>query len=194
MPTGLASLVLQTQAFFTILLGTFLLSEKLRCNHIIGILIATIGVIILTTAHTDEQASVGVTFITMILTLAAALSWGLGNITNKIILKNHKVSMMSLVIWGALVPIPPLYACSWWFEGEKVIASSLLNISFQTIASLFYLAFIATFVGYTVWGRLLDRYETWRVAPLSLLVPVVGIISAMLTFGENCQLEKLLEL
>ncbi|MCP6576872.1 EamA family transporter, partial [Klebsiella pneumoniae] len=47
------------------------------------------------------------------------------------------------------------------------------------------LAFIATIVGYGIWGSLLGRYETWRVAPLSLLVPVVGMASAALLLGET---------
>lgn len=54
-----------------------------------------------------------------------------------------------------------------------------------TVLSLLYLAFIATIVGYGIWGSLLGRYETWRVAPLSLLVPVVGMASAALLLGET---------
>ena len=54
-----------------------------------------------------------------------------------------------------------------------------------TVLSLLYLAFIATLVGYGIWGSLLGRYETWRVAPLSLLVPVVGMASAALLLGET---------
>ena len=54
-----------------------------------------------------------------------------------------------------------------------------------TLATQIYLALLATIVGYGIWGPLLGRYETWRVAPLSLLVPVVGIASAKLLLNEN---------
>lgn len=54
-----------------------------------------------------------------------------------------------------------------------------------TILSLVYLAFVATIVGYGIWGSLLGRYETWRVAPLSLLVPVVGLASAVVLLDET---------
>ena len=57
--------------------------------------------------------------------------------------------------------------------------ASLRQIDMLTVLSLLYLAFIATLVGYGIWGSLLGRYETWRVAPLSLLVPVVGMASAL---------------
>lgn len=192
MPAGLASLVLQAQAFFTILLGALLLAEKLRWNHIAGIIIATLGMFMLATAGMKGQATAGITLTTMMLTLAAALSWGLGNITNKIIMRNRKVPIMSLVIWSALVPIGPFFACAFLFEGKEAIVFSVLHITLQTVLALIYLAFVATIVGYAIWGNLLSRYETWRVAPLSLLVPVVGILSAALFLNETLSAQQML--
>ena len=187
MPAGLASLVLQAQAFFTLLL-----SEKLRWNHIVGIIIATLGMFMLATAGMEGQTTAGITLTTMMLTLAAALSWGLGNITNKIIMRNRKVPIMSLVVWSALVPVVPFFACSLLFDGQAAILNSLLHIGLQTILALIYLAFIATIIGYAIWGNLLSRYETWRVAPLSLLVPVVGIITAALVLDEHLSGQQML--
>jgi O-acetylserine/cysteine efflux transporter len=192
MPAGLASLVLQAQAFFTLLLGALLLAEKLRWNHIVGIIIATLGMFMLATAGMEGQTSAGITLTTMMLTLSAALSWGLGNITNKIIMRNRSVPIMSLVVWSALVPVIPFFACSLLFEGQGVIVNSLLHIGLQTVLALFYLAFVATIVGYAIWGNLLSRYETWRVAPLSLLVPVVGIITAALVLDEHLSGQQML--
>ncbi|MCL9652055.1 EamA family transporter [Pantoea agglomerans] len=192
MPAGLASLVLQAQAFFTLLLGALLLAEKLRWNHIVGIIIATLGMFLLATAGMEGQTSAGITLTTMMLTLSAALSWGLGNITNKIIMRNRSVPIMSLVVWSALVPIVPFFACSLLFDGQAAIVNSLLHIGLQTVLALFYLAFVATIVGYAIWGNLLSRYETWRVAPLSLLVPVVGIITAALVLDEHLSGQQML--
>nr|WP_314686833.1 EamA family transporter [uncultured Pantoea sp.] len=192
MPAGVASLVLQAQAFFTLLLGALLLAEKLRWNHITGIVIATLGMYLLASAGMTGQTAGGITLTTMLLTLAAAASWGLGNITNKVILRNHRVPVMSLVVWSALVPVIPFFACSWWFEGRTLIVHSLQGISLQTILALIYLAFIATIIGYGIWGRLLSRYETWRVAPLTMLVPVVGIISAAVVLDEALTTQELL--
>ncbi|AOE39627.1 O-acetylserine/cysteine exporter [Pantoea vagans] len=192
MPAGLASLVLQAQAFFTLLLGALLLAERLRWNHIVGIIIATLGMFLLATAGMEGQTSAGITLTTMMLTLSAALSWGLGNITNKIIMRNRSVPIMSLVVWSALVPIVPFFACSLLFDGQTAIVYSLLHIGLQTVLALFYLAFVATIVGYAIWGNLLSRYETWRVAPLSLLVPVVGIITAALVLNEHLSGQQML--
>jgi O-acetylserine/cysteine efflux transporter len=192
MPAGLASLVLQAQAFFTLLLGALLLAERLRWNHIVGIIIATLGMFLLATAGMEGQTSAGITLTTMMLTLSAALSWGLGNITNKIIMRNRSVPIMSLVVWSALVPIVPFFACSLLFDGQAAIVYSLLHIGLQTVLALFYLAFVSTIVGYAIWGNLLSRYETWRVAPLSLLVPVVGIITAALVLDEHLSGQQML--
>ena len=192
MPAGLASLVLQAQAFFTLLLGALLLAEKLRWNHIVGIIIATLGMFMLATAGMEGQTSAGITLTTMMLTLSAALSWGLGNITNKIIMRNRSVPIMSLVVWSALVPVIPFFACSLLFDGEAAIVNSLLHIGLQTVLALIYLAFVDSIVGYAIWGNLLSRYETWRIAPLSLLVPVVGIITAALVLDERLSGQQML--
>ncbi len=200
MPVGLASVMLQAQAFFTILFGVLLLSEKLCWHHIAGMLVTVFGMVILATAGMENEAtagmegqlSSGITLTTIICILAAALSWGLGNISNKMIMRDHPTPVMSLVVWSALVPIVPFFACCWLFDGSAVIADSLLNIQLPTVLALCYLAFIATFVGYGIWGYLLSRYETWRVTPLTLLVPVVGIFSGALILDERLSPQQML--
>lgn len=92
---------------------------------------------------------------------------------------------MSLVVWSALIPILPFLLSSLLLEGADHITQSLITIDMTTILSLLYLAFVATILGYGIWGTLLGRYETWRVAPLSLLVPVVGLVSAAVLLGET---------
>lgn len=99
---------------------------------------------------------------------------------------------MSLVVWSALIPILPFMAASWLLDGPQAMLQSLVNIDLTTILSLVYLAFVATIVGYGIWGTLLGRYETWRVAPLSLLVPVVGLASAALLLDEKLSALQLL--
>ena len=93
--------------------------------------------------------------------------------------------IISLVVWSALIPVLPFMFASWLIDGPQLMLASLRQIDMLTVLSLLYLAFIATLVGYGIWGSLLGRYETWRVAPLSLLVPVVGMASAALLLGET---------
>ena len=167
MPAGLASLVLQAQAFFTIVLGAFTFGERLHGKQLAGIALAIFGVLVLIEDSLNGQH---VAMLGFMLTLAAAFSWACGNIFNKKIMSHAtRPAVMSLVIWSALIPIIPFF----------------VTIDMTTILSLMYLAFVATIVGYGIWGTLLGRYETWRVAPLSLLVPVVGLASAALLLDER---------
>ncbi|MDX6022194.1 O-acetylserine/cysteine exporter [Scandinavium sp. V105_16] len=183
MPAGLASLVLQAQAFFTILLGAVAFGERLQGKQMAGILLAVFGVLVLIEASLNGQH---VAMLGFFLTLAAAFSWACGNIFNKKIMQlNTRPAVMSLVVWSALIPVLPFMLASALLDGPAVMVQSLVNIDLTTILSLVYLAFVATIVGYGIWGSLLGRYETWRVAPLSLLVPVVGMASAALLLDET---------
>ncbi|WP_061709251.1 O-acetylserine/cysteine exporter [Pseudenterobacter timonensis] len=183
MPAGLASLVLQAQAFFTIILGAFVFGERLQGKQLAGITLAVFGVLVLAEASLTGEH---VALLGFMLTLAAGLSWACGNIFNKLIMQHEaRPAVMSLVVWSALIPVLPFMAASLMFDGPAVVARSLAEIDLITVLSLVYLAFVATIVGYGIWGTLLGRYETWRVAPLSLLVPVVGLASAALLLGET---------
>lgn len=183
MPAGLASLVLQAQAFFTIILGAFVFGERLQRKQLVGISLAVFGVLLLIeTSMSGEH----VKLLGFMLTLAAALCWACGNIFNKKIMHlPSRPGVMSLVVWSALIPIVPFMFSSWIFEGPQLMAQSLIHIDLTTLLSLAYLSLVASIVGYGIWGSLLGRYETWRVAPLSLLVPVVGLASAALLLGER---------
>ncbi|MGX5055654.1 O-acetylserine/cysteine exporter [Enterobacter asburiae] len=190
MPAGLASLVLQAQAFFTIILGAFVFGERLQGKQLAGIALAVIGVLVLIEASLNGQ---DVALLGFMLTLAAGLSWACGNIFNKLIMQHEaRPQVMSLVVWSALIPIIPFLAASFILDGPEVMLNSLVDIDLTTILSLIYLAFVATIVGYGIWGSLLGRYETWRVAPLSLLVPVVGLASAAILLDETLSVLQLL--
>ncbi|MDU1084592.1 MAG: O-acetylserine/cysteine exporter [Leclercia adecarboxylata] len=183
MPAGLASLVLQAQAFFTIILGALVFGERLQGKQLAGIALAVVGVLVLAEASLNGQH---VALLGFLLTLAAAFCWASGNIFNKKIMQlETRPAVMSLVVWSAVIPILPFMAASYLLDGPTVMLHSLVTLDLTTILSLIYLAFVATIVGYGIWGALLGRYETWRVAPLSLLVPVVGIASAALLLDEK---------
>ena len=183
MPAGLASLVLQAQAFFTIILGALVFGERLQGKQLVGIALAVVGVLVLAEASLNGQH---VALLGFLLTLAAAFCWASGNIFNKKIMQlETRPAVMSLVVWSALIPIVPFMVASYLLDGPTEMLHSLVTLDLTTILSLIYLAFVATIVGYGIWGALLGRYETWRVAPLSLLVPVVGIASAALLLDEK---------
>ncbi|MGY6029496.1 O-acetylserine/cysteine exporter [Phytobacter sp. AG2a] len=189
MPAGLASLVLQAQAFFTIVLGVGVFGERLQAKQVAGITLAIIGVLVLIESSLNGQH---VPLLGFLLTLSGAFCWACGNIFNKKIMQHtSRPAVMSLVVWSALIPIIPFMVASLIFDGPALMLQSLVSIDLTTILSLVYLSLFATIIGYGIWGALMGRYETWRVAPLSLLVPVVGLASAALLLGESMTLLQL---
>nr|WP_288256454.1 EamA family transporter [uncultured Pseudomonas sp.] len=177
MPAGLASLVLQSQAFFTLFFAALFLGERLRGSNLFGLLVAASGLVLI-----GLQGGQAMTLAGFALTIAAASMWALGNVVTR---KLGKVNLVGLVVWGSLIPPLPFLALSLWLEGPELISQSLRTFSLDSLLVLAYLAFGATILGYGLWSRLLSRYPASQVAPFSLLVPVVGISSSALLLGER---------
>jgi len=177
MPAGLASLVLQSQAFFTLFFAALFLGERLRRSNLFGLLVAASGLVLI-----GLQGGQAMTLAGFALTIAAASMWALGNVVTR---KLGKVNLVGLVVWGSLIPPLPFLALSLWLEGPELIGQSLRTLSLDSLLVLAYLAFGATILGYGLWSRLLSRYPASQVAPFSLLVPVVGISSSALLLGER---------
>jgi len=180
MPAGMASLVLQSQVVFTLLFAMIWLGERWQPHHWVALPLAGLGLYLIAT-HGEGN----LTLLGFALTLCAAASWGLGNVINRQIGLRYQTPLPSLIAWGGLVPILPFLALSWIFEGPERMADSLLHISWQGILCVLYLSLVATWLGYGLWGRLLMRYPVAQVAPLSLLVPCVGMVAATLLLGEH---------
>lgn len=177
MPAGLASLVLQAQAFFTLIFASMFLGERIRAANVAGLVIAAAGLALIGMRGGHAMTLAGFLF-----TLAAAAMWALGNVVTK---RMGKVDLLSLVVWGSLIPPLPFLALSLIFEGPARIEASLASIPLVSVFAILYLAFIATIVGYSLWGKLLARYPAGSVAPFSLLVPVIGLASAAVFLGEG---------
>ncbi|MGO1298365.1 MAG: EamA family transporter [Vibrio sp.] len=185
---GLASLLLQVQAFVTIVLSAILFKERVRRYNVIAMLVAITGIVLLATA--PEVGKTSINWFTLALVLGAACSWALGNINNKVILSNYTVPTMSLIVWSAIFPTCAFFITSYYIEGPSVIQAALSHIQWHNIGALLYLSLMATIVGYGGWSYLLSRYQTSLIAPLSLLVPVFGLLSAWILLGETLSLQQ----
>ena len=95
------------------------------------------------------------------------------------------MNQLAFVVWASLVPPLPFLGLSLWLEGPEAIAQSLSHLTVGTLAAVAYLAWMATLLGYGLWTYLMSRYPTNRVAPFTLLVPLVGLTTGWLVFGET---------
>lgn len=174
-PVGLASLVIQLQAFFTILLAWTLRGERPRPAQGVGAAIAFLGIALIGSERLN-----GASFGPLLLVIAAAAFWGAGNVVAKIA---GRIDMLAFIAWSSLVAPVPLFLLSLAFEGPAALAP-LAHPSLRLAVSLAVLAYGGTTFGYGLWSRLLTRHPAAAVAPFALLVPIVGMIAGSVIFGE----------
>ncbi|KAA3509986.1 EamA family transporter [Agrobacterium rosae] len=180
LPAGLASLVMQSQAFFTMALAVTLLGEIPLKSHIAGAAVAFGGLAVIGLERLNITAMVP-----LLMCVGAAFSWAIGNIVNR---KVGRVNAVSFIAWTSLVPVLPLVILSLVLEDPQAIADGLTLASPMTVMVVIYMAYGATIVGAGIWSYLLSRYPAGTVAPFSLLVPIVGFLGAYFAFNEEITL------
>lgn len=184
MPPGLASLLLQTQVIFSIIVAALVLRERPSRRQLVGIIIGMLGLAIVVVSHSQSAP-----WLPLVVTLAAALSWAVGNVLAR---RARASSGLSLVVWsGLVVPLPAL-ALSLVVDSPPVVWRALSSLSWVAIGSTIYTAVFASLIGYGIWNSLLARYPTSAVVPFTLLVPVVGILVAWAVQGEVPAVAELL--
>ena len=176
MLAGLSSLVLQTQAFFTMGLAVVLLGDRPKPVQIAGAIVAGLGIAVIASTRTQ-----GASLVPFVMVLGAAACWGLANIVAK---KAGRVDMVAFVVWASLVAPIPLFLMALVFEGWDAMSASLGSMNLLTLSTILYQAWPTTILGFAIWNGLLGRHPLATVAPFSLLVPVFGISSAALVLGE----------
>lgn len=181
MPAGLASLVLQSQALFTLIFAALLLKEQVKLAQLLAMLVAGFGLYIIASTGNDT-AMTGIGFG---LTIIGAVCWAVGNVVNRTINKRGYKAGIDLVIWSAWIPVIPFSISSYFIEGPDLIIESLLGFGWVSFLALAYLAVAASIVGYGLWSNLLGRYPAAQVAPLTLGVPIVGISASAFFLNET---------
>jgi O-acetylserine/cysteine efflux transporter len=164
---GLASLVVQVQAFFTIGFAMLMVGERIRGYQIAALALAACGLGWLM-IHTNAE----VTPLGLGLVVFAALAWAGGNTAAR---AAGPVNMLSYVVWASVFSAPPLFVLAFLFEGWPAISASIAHADAGAWAAVLWQSVGNTIFGYTAWAWLLARYPAATIAPLSLLVPVFGM-------------------
>ena len=177
LPAGLASVIAPLQPVFTIPLAAVALGERPSLRQVAGVSLAVagIGAIAAGRAH-------GVPIQAVALGIASAASWGCGNVVTR---AAGTTRPFSLLVWSSVVGPVPLLGLSLIFEGTARWQTAMSSVGASGIVALAYVVVVSTFFGYGVWYWLISRYPASTVAPFTLLVPVVGILTAWLVRGEH---------
>jgi O-acetylserine/cysteine efflux transporter len=176
MGPGLAALVLQSQAVFTIVIASLALRERPSRAQVTGIGLGVVGLFVVAFGMGGHAplAALG-------LCLLAGLSWGAGNVVSR---AAHAPGGLALTVWSATVAPVPLLGLSLLIDGPAAVGRGLAHLGWDGVLSTVYTAGLCSLIGYAIFNRLLSRYPSGNVVPWVLLAPVVALATAWPLLGE----------
>jgi len=182
MPTGLASLVIQVQAFFTIGLVALLTHERAKPTQMIGATIAGTG-LVLVAFHLPPSTLVG-----FALVVAAAGSWAIANV---IVKRIDGEQPLAVVVWASAAAALAMLPVALIVEGPAAMWEAARALDTLAWLGLAFQAWPTTLLAFGIWAWLLRSHPAALVAPFTLLVPIVGMSCAVLLLGEDVTWWKL---
>lgn len=181
---GLASLVVQTQIFFSIIFAIFLFKEPIALPQWIALAISFSGIALIASKVDSNTTILG-----LVLVLIAAMSWAMGNMLIK---KAGKVEIIAFLAYSSLFTVPVLALMSLYFEGWPLIKSSMQTATMTSVYVVLWQTIGNTLIGYGIWNFLISRYNAATVTPWALLVPVSGMIASYIMLNEPMPLWKII--
>lgn len=175
---GLASVVVQTQAFFNVPLAAVVLGEHIKGAQVVGSLLGATGLGIIALNGGAAATGLGI-----MLVLLSALSWAVCNLLLK--RSGFGGDLVSFMSWSSLFATIPLAGISLLTEGAEPLTSPLVRPSLDAWLIIAWQAYANNLFGYAVWNGLIRSYTLGRIGPLTLLVPVVAIALSSLLLGED---------
>jgi O-acetylserine/cysteine efflux transporter len=176
-PVGLASVIVQSQALFTVAFAMLAFREIPARMQIVGIGVAAIGLLMIC-GTVGFDFSVGAFAVLMI----SPVSFAIGNL---LLRQAREVPMFDLFAWLCLVPPLPLLALAFAADGPRATWNALAHMSPTGWVSMLFIGAISTCIAYWLWGRLLRDHTAAQVVPFALLVPFVGAAASSIVFGET---------
>ena len=181
---GLASVVVQTQAFFNMGLAALVLGERIKVGQLTGCIISSTGLLLIAASAETSGTIAGI-----VLVLGAALSWALSNVILRAC--RYEGDFVAFMVWSSLFGAIPLAMLSVVFEGAGTILQPLTQPSVAIWLIISWQAFANSIFGYAVWNSLIYRYSLSTISPLTLLVPVLAMAFAVLFVDEQLPSWKL---
>ena len=182
LPPGLAALLLQAQAVFTVVIAAGVLRERPTLGQGVGVAIGVVGLAAVAVGRGGDAPALAV-----VLALGAALSWAVGNVISRragVVAGPGRLGALSLTVWSALVVPAPALVLAFVVEGPSAIGAGLAAFGWSAALSTLYTAGLCTLAGYAIFNGLLARNPSAAVVPWVLLAPVVAMVSAAALLGQ----------
>jgi O-acetylserine/cysteine efflux transporter len=176
-PVGLSSVIVQSQALFTVGFAVIAFRERPTPMQTVGIAVATAGLLMIC-GTVGYDFSVGAFAVLMI----SPVSFAVGNL---LLRQAREVPMFDLFAWLCLTAAVPLSVLTLMADGPQPTWHALSHMSLTGLLCMLALGGISTSIAYWLWGRLLRDYTAAQVVPFALLVPFVGAAASSVVFGET---------
>jgi O-acetylserine/cysteine efflux transporter len=176
-PVGLTSVIVQSQALFTVAFAVIAFREMPRPVQIAGMTVAVAGmVLICCTVGTDFSVTA------FAVLMISPVSFAVGNLMLR---RARHVPMFDLFSWLCLVSALPMLGITTITDGPQQMWREITHVTPIGIACLFILGAVATSLCFWAWGGLLRDYTAAQIVPFALLIPIIGAIASHVVFGEQ---------
>lgn len=173
---GIASVLGNMQALFTVALAAFFLGEALTRGKVIALILGLLGVTLIAYPAFAAADAYGISGAA--LALAASGSAAVSNVIAKRM--NLRGELLSVAAWQLLIGSVPLFSLAALTE-----RGASVTWNFEFLALLLFLALIGTALVNVTWYWLLQFDDVSGLSLFFLLTPAFGLILAAVIFGET---------
>jgi len=170
-----ASILVQLEGPILALLSTLILKERLGWPRALGMGLAFAGVVVIVG---EPRLSDSLDSVALVIT--GAVFWAIAQI---MISRLKSLSGITILAWVAIIATPQMLLISLVIEEgqwESIKSANLVDWSI-----VFYLSFIMTVIGYSVWYHLLRICDVSKISPFLMLLPVTSIMAGMVLLDEQ---------
>lgn len=188
MTAALASVVLQTQIYFTVLWSFLIYRQRPSKLLWLSMGAAAVGLLFFATSALQDGGTKAVTAVGILFTLGSAAMWGAANLVSRQAQYESPASNpLAFVVWSSVIAIGVYIVLVAWLTPDAsrwLSFSAWQQLSGKTWLAVLYLSWLSTLAGYALWTSLFKRHTANKVAPFSLGVPVIGLLAGMILLGE----------
>ncbi|EST54080.1 membrane protein [Brevibacillus panacihumi W25] len=173
----MGALITSASPAFIALFAIWILKERIRWQQTAGILLATVGVMIVigVPSETDTHTS----WIGNLILLVAALSWGLYTVLSK--KATQKYSSLTVTTYAAFFGLIFSWPLSVW---ELAVTPVSWEWSWQIWMGVLYIGIISTAGAFYLWNKGFEWMRAGSGAGFFFVQPIVGAFLGWLLLGE----------
>lgn len=174
----MGALITSASPAFIALFAVWILKERIRWQQTAGILLATVGVMIV--IGVPSEADTHTSWIGNLILLVAALSWGLYTVLSK--KATQKYSSLTVTTYAAFFGLIFSWPLSVW---ELAVTPVSWEWSWQIWMGVLYIGIISTAGAFYLWNKGFEWMRAGSGAGFFFVQPIVGAFLGWLLLGEH---------